>query len=394
MARRSVVGSASMPTIFRPVPDLHERVWGGHRLGSPHGQPIGEAWVAGPSNVIADGPDEGRTLAEVAAREGAAFVGRNAGARTGDRFPLLVKLLDPAAWLSVQVHPDDATARQLEGPEALGKAEAWYVLDAAPVPRRRRGPYSRRNDPRGGAGRLPLRSPATFRPDLPMRRLGPARDARAAAAHIAVPGLDPAFEPAAPATRAEGRPRTARCVRALRPGAAHRWAGPSCRPPPPRGICSRPDRDRRAGSPPAGRLRRRVGPLGVDRAGRAGDGGGLGSRLLVHHRRTGSRPRAAGAGALRQLSAPPRSVPRPGAATPVVDAIWRGRVRSAPGSHATQTGSTEELPPHGRPVLSSAARPVPRPPPRPEPAPQRRWVLPLPSGGAIHRHLAQRAVSW
>jgi len=121
-----------MPTIFRPVPDLHERVWGGHRLGSPRGQPIGEAWVAGPSNVIADGPDEGRTLAEVAAREGAAFVGRNAGARTGDRFPLLVKLLDPAAWLSVQVHPDDATARQLEGPEALGKAEAWYVLDAAP----------------------------------------------------------------------------------------------------------------------------------------------------------------------------------------------------------------------------------------------------------------------
>jgi len=121
-----------MPTILRPVPDLRERVWGGRRLGSPRGLPIGEAWVAGPSNVIADGPDAGRTLAEVAAREGAAFVGRNAAARTGDRFPLLVKLIDPAAWLSVQVHPDDATAQELEGPEALGKAEAWYVLDATP----------------------------------------------------------------------------------------------------------------------------------------------------------------------------------------------------------------------------------------------------------------------
>jgi mannose-6-phosphate isomerase len=120
-----------MPTILRPVPDLRERVWGGRRLGSPRGRPIGEAWVAGPSNVIADGPDAGRTLAEIAARDGAAFVGRNAGARTGDRFPLLVKLLDPAAWLSIQVHPDDATARRLEGPDALGKAEAWYVLDAA-----------------------------------------------------------------------------------------------------------------------------------------------------------------------------------------------------------------------------------------------------------------------
>ena len=121
-----------MPTILRPIPDLRERVWGGRRLGPPRGAPIGEAWVAGPSNVVADGPDEGRTLADIAARDGAAFVGRNAGARTGDRFPLLVKLLDPAAWLSVQVHPDDETALRLEGPEAIGKAEAWYVLAAIP----------------------------------------------------------------------------------------------------------------------------------------------------------------------------------------------------------------------------------------------------------------------
>jgi mannose-6-phosphate isomerase len=120
-----------MATILRPVPDLRERVWGGRRLGPPRGAPIGEAWVAGPSNVIADGPDEGRTLADIAARDGAAFVGRNAAARTGDRFPLLVKLIDPAAWLSVQVHPDDETAVRLEGPEAIGKAEAWFVLDAS-----------------------------------------------------------------------------------------------------------------------------------------------------------------------------------------------------------------------------------------------------------------------
>jgi mannose-6-phosphate isomerase len=127
-----VIGSTAMRTILRPVPDLRERVWGGRRLGTPRSQPIGESWVAGPSNIVADGSDAGRTLAEVAAREGAAFVGRNAGARTGDRFPLLVKLIDPAAWLSIQVHPDDATAMRLEGPDALGKSEAWYVLDATP----------------------------------------------------------------------------------------------------------------------------------------------------------------------------------------------------------------------------------------------------------------------
>ena len=121
-----------MPTILRPIPDLRERVWGGRRLGSPRGAPVGEAWIAGPSNLIADGPDAGRTLAQVAARDGASLVGRNAALRTGDRFPLLVKLLDPDAWLSVQVHPDDATAMELEGPEAIGKAEAWYVLDSLP----------------------------------------------------------------------------------------------------------------------------------------------------------------------------------------------------------------------------------------------------------------------
>jgi mannose-6-phosphate isomerase len=121
-----------MPTILRPVPDLRERVWGGRRLGPPRRHPIGEAWVAGPSNLIADGPEAGRTLADLAARDGAALVGRNAVARTGDRFPLLVKLLDPSEWLSIQVHPDDAVARWLEGAEALGKAEAWYVIEAGP----------------------------------------------------------------------------------------------------------------------------------------------------------------------------------------------------------------------------------------------------------------------
>lgn len=40
--------------------------------------------------------------------------------------PLLVKLLDPEAWLSVQVHPPHAYALAVEGKP--GKYEAWYVL--------------------------------------------------------------------------------------------------------------------------------------------------------------------------------------------------------------------------------------------------------------------------
>jgi mannose-6-phosphate isomerase len=54
-----------------------------------------------------------------------AFVGAG---RRGE-FPLLVKFIDATQDLSVQVHPNDALARE-EG--SRGKTEAWYVLHAEP----------------------------------------------------------------------------------------------------------------------------------------------------------------------------------------------------------------------------------------------------------------------
>jgi mannose-6-phosphate isomerase len=117
---------------FRVAPLAQERVWGGTRLGPPGALPIGELWIAGPWLRVIDGPFAGRTLDDVAAELGPDLVGSAAPSRPGPRFPFLVKLIDPAAWLSVQVHPNDAVARRLVGPEAVGKAEAWYVLDAEP----------------------------------------------------------------------------------------------------------------------------------------------------------------------------------------------------------------------------------------------------------------------
>jgi mannose-6-phosphate isomerase len=119
-------------TPLRVVPLAKERVWGGSRLRPPRTLPIGELWVAGPWLEVAAGVHAGRTLEELAAERGQSLVGTAAHPGPGPRFPLLVKLLDPAAWLSVQVHPDDAKARALVGPDAVGKAEAWYVLDADP----------------------------------------------------------------------------------------------------------------------------------------------------------------------------------------------------------------------------------------------------------------------
>jgi len=46
------------------------------------------------------------------------------------RFPLLLKFLFPNEKLSVQVHPDDETARAVGEP--WGKTECWYVVDAQP----------------------------------------------------------------------------------------------------------------------------------------------------------------------------------------------------------------------------------------------------------------------
>ena len=112
---------------IRVVPDLRERVWGGTRLTPPGSPAIGEAWMVGPWNALADGPG---TLGDLAVQLGPDLVGSDAPA--GRDFPLLVKLLDPAAWLSVQVHPDDEQAVRLEGPGFVGKTEGWYVIETPP----------------------------------------------------------------------------------------------------------------------------------------------------------------------------------------------------------------------------------------------------------------------
>lgn len=107
-----------------------EYVWGGQRLRP--GQITAEAWIVHEGDRIANGPLAGQTLAEASAAYGAALLGERVVARTGKRFPLLIKLLDCAQWLSLQVHPNDAQAVQLEGPGQFGKTEAWHILEAEP----------------------------------------------------------------------------------------------------------------------------------------------------------------------------------------------------------------------------------------------------------------------
>ncbi|MEO5887236.1 MAG: type I phosphomannose isomerase catalytic subunit, partial [Anaerolineales bacterium] len=113
------------------VPSYRDYVWGGDRL-RPGYSPTAEAWVVWEEDVIESGSLAGKTLGEAAMQFGETLLGAKAMTRTGTRFPLLIKLLDCAQWLSLQVHPNDQQAVALEGSGQFGKTEAWHILDSQP----------------------------------------------------------------------------------------------------------------------------------------------------------------------------------------------------------------------------------------------------------------------
>lgn len=125
------------PLLFRE--NLHEIVWGGSRLKALKGLPadgrnIGESWeisaVRGSESVVKNGELAGSTLGELVTRFGAELMGKHIAEAHGTEFPLLVKFIDAAGDLSIQVHPNDELARARHG--KLGKTEMWYVMDARP----------------------------------------------------------------------------------------------------------------------------------------------------------------------------------------------------------------------------------------------------------------------
>jgi len=116
---------------FKLEPEYREYVWGGNRIRPDVGR-TAEAWLVYENNAITNGPLKGMSLSEAAMQEGETLLGRAVVEKTGDRFPLLIKLLDCADWLSLQVHPNNAQAEFWEGPGNFGKMEAWYIVDVEP----------------------------------------------------------------------------------------------------------------------------------------------------------------------------------------------------------------------------------------------------------------------
>ncbi|HLA86116.1 MAG TPA: type I phosphomannose isomerase catalytic subunit, partial [Thermoguttaceae bacterium] len=131
------------PLRFEPL--YKHYLWGGRRFETllgrrlTPGEVYAESWEivdhGEDQSVVHFGPLAGRTLRELMNEHRDALLGpavrREAPGVLAGRFPLLLKLLDAAQNLSIQVHPDDAMAARLDPPE-LGKTEAWYVLAAEP----------------------------------------------------------------------------------------------------------------------------------------------------------------------------------------------------------------------------------------------------------------------
>lgn len=118
--------------LLRFKPTIRNYVWGGRSLlpfagaeAAKSNEPIAEIWAIYENNKIDGGEFDGVTLKELTARYPSEILGTQGGP-----FPLLVKILDCAQWLSLQVHPNDDQAQTLEGPGFLGKTEAWHILNA------------------------------------------------------------------------------------------------------------------------------------------------------------------------------------------------------------------------------------------------------------------------
>jgi len=125
--------TVAYPMILTPT--LHVKVWGGRKLETVMNKtlfgdsPYGESWELHDQCTIGNGVQAGRNLSELIREFGTDIVGDKHDPAQG--LPLLVKFLDASQWLSVQVHPNDAQAKALEG-DPRGKTEAWVILASEP----------------------------------------------------------------------------------------------------------------------------------------------------------------------------------------------------------------------------------------------------------------------
>ncbi|MFN8417507.1 MAG: type I phosphomannose isomerase catalytic subunit [Cytophagaceae bacterium] len=131
-----MVDNTLYPFVFKTI--FKEKLWGGQKIKSVLGKDFGslpncgETWelsaVEGNVSIVANGKHENQSLNSLIQRYKADLVGRKVWEKYGEEFPLLIKFIDAAEDLSIQVHPDDKMAARIHG--GNGKSEMWYILAA------------------------------------------------------------------------------------------------------------------------------------------------------------------------------------------------------------------------------------------------------------------------
>jgi mannose-6-phosphate isomerase len=125
----------SYPLKFDPI--LKDRIWGGEKLKTILNKPItskitGESWelstVEGDVSVVSNGVLKGKSLMQLIDEMPNEILGTKVYNQFGKQFPLLFKYLDAREDLSIQVHPNDALAKERHN--SFGKTEMWYVTQA------------------------------------------------------------------------------------------------------------------------------------------------------------------------------------------------------------------------------------------------------------------------
>ncbi len=122
-----------MRPFFLKAP-IKDYIWGGTKLRTVFGKEsdterLAESWELSchPDGecTISGGDFDGMKLSDFVKQHPEAVC---SSFKSGDSFPVLVKLIDAEKDLSVQVHPDNDYARKHENDS--GKTEMWYVISA------------------------------------------------------------------------------------------------------------------------------------------------------------------------------------------------------------------------------------------------------------------------
>ncbi len=123
------------PLTFIPI--LKDRIWGGTKLHTYLNKTLvsattGESWeistVPGDVSVVAKGVLAGKSIYEIIDLYPEEILGKSVMDRFGKQFPLLFKFIDAREDLSIQLHPNDALAKERHN--SFGKTEMWYVMQA------------------------------------------------------------------------------------------------------------------------------------------------------------------------------------------------------------------------------------------------------------------------